>query len=94
MKIYLLTQNQNRGWDTYDSCVVVASSPEEARLMHPEGERVWDGREWIYANGTDPSLQYLRKDWAYHPDNVTFEEIGTANGGDRPRVVCASYNAG
>ncbi len=93
MKIYLLTQSRNRGWDTYDSCVVVASSPDEARLMHPRGDRVWNGREWAYTDGT-PSMWGSERGWAYHPDNVTVEEIGVTLADTAPRLVCASFNAG
>jgi hypothetical protein len=30
-KIYLLSQSRNNGYDTYDSCVVIAKSPKEAK---------------------------------------------------------------
>jgi len=36
--IYVLSQNQNRGYDTYDSCIVVATSEEEARTINPNGD--------------------------------------------------------
>lgn len=43
MNIYLLTNNVVTGYDTYDSCVVVAKDEESARLMHPDdyGCDVW-----------------------------------------------------
>jgi hypothetical protein len=95
LKIYLLTQSHNRGYDTYDSCVVVAASPEEARLMHPRGDRAWDGHGWAYTDGTNPSTwRASEAGWAYHPDNVTVEEIGGALADTEPRVVCASFSAG
>ena len=37
MNIYLLTNNVVTGYDTYDSCVVVAKDEESARLIHPSG---------------------------------------------------------
>lgn len=95
LKIYLLTQKQNRGWDTYDSCVVVAASPEEARLMHPRGDRSWNGNGWAYTDGTDPSTwRASEAGWAWHPDNVKAEEIGVTLADTAPKVVCASFNAG
>ena len=42
LKIYYCTQSQVDGWDTYDSCVVVAKDEESARNMNP-GE--W-GNSW------------------------------------------------
>jgi hypothetical protein len=94
LKIYLLTQTNNRGYDTYDSCVVVASSPEDARLMHPCGDMAWNGNRWAYTDGSPPSLWGAAAGWAYHPDNVTVEEIGVTLADTAPRVVCASFNAG
>lgn len=94
MKIYLLTQTGNSGYDTYDSCVVVARSPEEARLMHPRGDRAWDGHIWAYTDGTPSSAWASEAGWAWHPDNVTVEEIGVTLAHTAPKVVCASFNAG
>jgi hypothetical protein len=80
MNLYLLTQEQNEGWDTYDSCVVVANSPEEARLIRPDGSS-WDG-----------DLRY--RGWAFTPDKVTATLIGTAIDQEIGSVVIASFNAG
>jgi len=62
MNLYLLTQDTNNDWDTFDSCVVVASSIEEARLITPDGSPFTD--HW-------PS-------WALSPDDVTVTLIGSA----------------
>ncbi len=35
MNLYLLSQNVNDGYDTYDSCVVAAESSDEARTITP-----------------------------------------------------------
>lgn len=35
MNIYLLSQTENNGYDTYDSCVVIAETEKEAKLIHP-----------------------------------------------------------
>ena len=34
-KLYLLTQNVNSGYDTFDSCIVVAENEEEAKNIRP-----------------------------------------------------------
>ena len=35
MNLYLISQNHNNDYDTYDSAVVVAESAESAKRMHP-----------------------------------------------------------
>ena len=37
MNLYVLRQDKNNGYDTYDSAVVVANSEEEARNVIPGG---------------------------------------------------------
>ena len=38
MKLYLISQDVNNDYDTYDSAVVAAESEEEARRIVPGGE--------------------------------------------------------
>ena len=79
MKLYLLSQNQNDGYDTYDSVVVAAETEDEARLIHP------GGNEWDSECGCR---------WAKSPAAVSVELIGVAVDGTKPGVVLASFNAG
>lgn len=37
MNIYLISQDQNIGYDTYDACVVAAESETIARNITPDG---------------------------------------------------------
>lgn len=37
LKLYLINQNVNNCWDTYDSAVVVAETEEQAKQFHPSG---------------------------------------------------------
>lgn len=37
MNLYLISQSQWTGYDTFDSAVVVAESEDAARDMHPRG---------------------------------------------------------
>lgn len=78
MKLYLLSQIENRGYDTYDSAIVAARDDEGARKIHP------DPRGW-----KDPY-----ETWANKPENVSVELIGTAKPGTKPGVILASFNAG
>lgn len=78
LNIYLL-HGTATGYDTYDSCVVIAESPVKARTIHPRGD---DG--WPYEGGS----------WANDPKDVKCERVGRAKLGSKPGVVCSSFNAG
>lgn len=44
MKLYLISQNKNTGYDVYDSAIVCAENEEEARTIHPDqykSEHTW-----------------------------------------------------
>jgi hypothetical protein len=41
MNLYLIFQNVNKNYDTYDSAIVAAESEEEAKNIHPNGEFSW-----------------------------------------------------
>ena len=79
MNLYLLTQNQNSGYDTYDSVVVRAESAEEARKILPSRYTKWGGS---YST------------WADTPEQVQVELIGFALPETKAGVVLASFNAG
>lgn len=82
MNLYLLHQDINGGFDTYDSCVVCAASEAEARWIHPqERDPVDYDREWGLHN------------WV-NPDQVTAQLLGVADAAIPAGVVCASFNAG
>lgn len=80
MKLWLLTQNENRGYDTYDSAVVAAETEEDAVRIRPDHPR----SEWDGPYGT----------WARSPDQVKAELLGEAIFGTNTGVVLASFNAG
>jgi len=42
MNIYLIAQNTNNDYDTYDSAVVIAPDEEAARNMHPHDAHMGD----------------------------------------------------
>lgn len=80
MNLYLLTQHECSGYDTYDSCVVVARTLEDATKIHPGG-----GAE---------AYQWCSDCWARSPEKVNAEYLGRAAVGAVRGVVCASFNAG
>jgi hypothetical protein len=44
--LWLLTQSENRGYDTYDSCLVAADTEEEAKLIMPGEYETFKTRRW------------------------------------------------
>jgi len=39
LKLWIIEQEENGGYDTYDSAVVAAMTEEEAKRIHPSGNR-------------------------------------------------------
>jgi len=81
MKLWLISQDTNNGYDTYDSAVVAADTEPEAKMMHPS-----DGRD---INKPEPWSC-----WVDEPEQVACEYIGEAKDGMQKGVICASFNAG
>lgn len=85
MYLWLISQGNNTGYDTFDSAVVVASTQEIARTVHP--------RHGVQNHGaSEPHDLY---DWTT-PDLVIVKCVGIA---DRKytkegEIICASFNAG
>jgi hypothetical protein len=79
--LYKISQNENNGYDTYDSMIVAAYSEEEAREIHP---RMNYGGWNCYSTV-----------WAKSSDKVEVQIIGLAYKGIKPNeIVLASFNAG
>lgn len=85
LKLYLLTQNDNNGYDTYDSCIVCAKDEKEAKTISPEGG--------IFVETTGKRVS-LRTSWALRSSSITCEEIGTANENQKKGVILSSFNEG
>jgi hypothetical protein len=78
MKLWLLSQTENTGYDTFDSCVVAAETEDEAKKIHPaEGLH----KTWYY------------NEWATSPDSVLAKLIGEAIPETKCGVILTSYNA-
>jgi hypothetical protein len=96
MKLFLLSQDVNDNYDTYDSVVVAAPNEETARLIHPGDE--WPPPDAKYKTGDViidlPNNRTMWNDWAYRPEEVKVKYIGEAAEGIEQGVVCASFNAG
>lgn len=80
MKIYLLEQNVNNDYDTYDSCVVCAETEEDAKTIHPDGD--------MFIENNSPFSE-----WAFNYSNIICTELGEANANQERGVILASFNA-
>lgn len=99
LKLYLLTQEENNGYDTFDSCVVAAYRRSRYILFYIDlkkivyhlmimtiGKNLMILSIFIMNNG---------KTWATSPNNVKCKFIGYAEADIIPNsVVCSSFNAG
>ena len=81
MNIYLLTQDVNVDWDTYDSAIVCAESEAEAVKFHPDGT-FFD------------SMWRAKCDWTKTSSDVKCKKIGVADKSIEKGVILASFNAG
>lgn len=82
MNLYLLSQDVNNEYDTYDSAVVAALSEDEARMIHPRNySEPWDGTMEEYSTWCNAS-------------DVRVTLIGVALESQEAGVILASFNAG
>lgn len=79
MKLFLLSQDENVGYDTHDSAVVAAKNEDEAKLINISDYTNWDD---MYSS------------WCSSPDNVTVTYLGEAKEGTKTGIILASFNAG
>ena len=82
MKLFLISQEQNKDYDTYDSAVVAAPDEETARQMDPSTGK--PANNWSEKYGA----------WCNDPEHVVVAYIGEAAAEVEQGVVCASFNAG
>jgi hypothetical protein len=86
-RLYLVSQKENNGYDTFDSFVVMAESEDMARNTHPHGNTITDWAGQLY-------------NWASRPENVSVTEIGYPSPllersyPALPHVLCSSFHAG
>jgi len=81
MKLWIIEQSKNAGYDTYSDAVVAAETEEEARVIQPDGQPLRANEDWAYST------------WA-KPEFVSVRYIGEAAESISKGVVCASFHAG
>ena len=82
MKLYIISQDVNDDYDTYDSAVVAAESEEDAKTIHPSGREV---------PVEDVPEKY--PEWSIL-SHIKVKLVGIAVEGTKRGVLVASYNAG
>jgi hypothetical protein len=92
MKLWLISQDVNTDYDTYDSAVVVAQNEDAARRIHAGGNRIWRDDYWRYPDGSKAE-EFGSGTWAL-PSAVSATLIGeAAENLEDGQVICASFNA-
>lgn len=98
MNIYKISQELNKGDDTYDAAVVIAASEDEARLIHPAHGTLLNATYTLIEGVFYIKLAHWphsvkSSDWCKVED-VQVEFIGNAGGKyTKPQVICNSYNS-
>jgi hypothetical protein len=95
MKLWLISQNDNDGYDTYDSAVVAAETEEEACSIHPSGYEYDPERSGWYTVDRNGNKVFGAYDtWTNTAESVKVQYVGEAKEGIQRGVICASFNAG
>ena len=84
MNLYLISQEANYTYETYDSAVVCTPDEETARNMYPGDGTDMNSDSWLDRFNC----------WCSSPDQVTVQYLGKADESIKQGVVLASYNAG
>lgn len=98
LKLWLISQDDNDGYDTYDSAVVAAETEKDARETHPcmISNALWVGDSnrgaWVSVR-KDGSSYEAGHGWTI-PERVSAVQIGVALPHQERAVICASFNAG
>lgn len=85
MNLYLISQEENNGYETYSDAVVCAETEEEARDMHP-----YDGKP---INWTEQKAERYCS-WASNKESVNVTLVGRADARTEKGLVCHSFHAG
>ena len=95
MKLYLLSQQANNNYGTYDSLVVCAGSEEQARKISPSPYVKWDDslNQWYSIHRTDSNDRYLDDGWVNDLELIVCEYLGKAEPNQESGVICSSYTS-
>ena len=90
LKLYLIRQSENEGFNTYDSAVVVAKNAEDASKIYPGGGELSNNKHRFWTKNSNwVIVKYLGEF-----DDDGQDEYSGDLGSQEGRVICASFNAG
>ena len=105
--LYLVSQNEDTGWDTYISFVVASVDEESARQTHPHDPVSWEADEeprspqwrdgcWSeYWKLDDMWVARESRVWTNDMRYVTVQKLGIADAYLKDgQIVCANFKAG
>jgi len=95
MNLYLVELDKYLGFEAYNSMVVAAKSPKDARKIHPDGDvtHTKNGK-WMYTNKDGSERKCFVGDWVSldQTDELTVKYLGKTK---EPRgVILSSINVG
>lgn len=99
MNLYLISQDINNGYDTYDSAVVAANSPKDARDIHPSSFVTHvTNCQWMgtYSAGRNAGKEYENEasSWVKYSDIECVEVKYLGRTTEEKGLILASFNAG
>lgn len=92
--LYLVSQQINNDYDTYDAMIACAKNEKDARQTDPSGFRIWKGDGWYYQYGNGNEVKENHSSWVDDIQYLKVEKIGKADKSIPLGVVLASFNAG
>lgn len=84
LSLYLVSQNKNKNYDTYDSFVIACEDKDVARHTNPDNGAAMTEEDWASHFST----------WCSSPRHVKVTYLGTADPSVKRGIVCKSFNAG
>jgi hypothetical protein len=98
MNIYIVSRQDDYGYDEFVEMTVVAKSINEARYMSPE-DFIWDKEKRVWfrfdENGNHYEPIFAAWSWTRNPHTLNVIRIGKAlKKYKKPEVLSTSFNAG
>ena len=92
MNLYLISQTDNQGYDTFSSAVVAAENEKDAVRISPNDLYTWSEEDECWLFGDSKERDYFSS-WT-EPKNIKCELIGSAEQGMKKGLIMSSFNAG
>ena len=93
MNIYAVYNSRPKGYDICLSMVVYAEDENSARLMHPDRDSIWNGREWVSNDLFKTDNKVINKQWD-NPTNVIINYLGVATESVKSKVIMTAWRDG